>query len=78
MKKLFSFVLLAVCLCLLLCGCKKMKAESTDPIDDGRFDLEYSQTNNFGGKILIIRDSETGTKYLFVQNGYGGGLTKLE
>ena len=39
-----------------------------------RFIRQYSQ--DLGG-ITIFVDKETGVNYLYVQNGYGGGLTPL-
>lgn len=73
-------ILLFLACVLMLCSCQnqKMKAEQSDPLDSGRFELEYSQRNQWGGKILILRDSETGAKYLFVRDGYAGGLTELK
>ena len=72
-----KYLVILVLLCLLCSGCKKMKAENTEPLDEGRFALEYNQRGDTG-HILILRDSETGQKYLFVRDGYAGGLTKLE
>ena len=31
----------------------------------------------YSNENLLIRDKHTGVKYLFVQNGYGGGLSLL-
>lgn len=39
-----------------------------------RFIRQYSQ--DLGG-ITVFVDRETGVNYLYVQNGYGGGLTPL-
>ena len=74
MKRL---ILLIILVCLLLCGCKHMKAKEIDHLDDGRFELEYNQSGSFR-HILILKDSDTGTLYMFVRDGYAGGLTKLE
>lgn len=38
-----------------------------------RFELEYTQGRNYG----VICDNTTGERYLYVQSGYGGGLTHL-
>ena len=32
---------------------------------------------NEAGRILILRDKETGVQYLWVVSGYAGGLTPL-
>ena len=42
---------------------------------DQRFIKIYSQ--GFGGTQQIWVDKKTGVNYLFVQNGYAGGLTPL-
>lgn len=42
--------------------------------NEKRFIRQYSQ--DLGG-ITIFVDRQTGVNYLYVQNGYGGGLTPL-
>lgn len=39
-----------------------------------RFEVTYSQEL---GSVKIYVDKETGINYLFIQNGYGAGLTPL-
>ena len=60
-----------------LCGCDKKEIEETEETEQ-RFVFEYRQTYGIGENINIIRDMETGKAYLFVHEGYAGGLTILE
>ena len=41
---------------------------------DKRFECTYSQEM---GSVKIYVDRETGVNYVYVGNGYGGGLTPL-
>ena len=43
-----------------------------------RFEVVYKETKSAGlEKRIIYIDKENGVNYLFVQNGYSGGLTPL-
>ena len=43
-----------------------------------RFEVVYKETHSAGlEKRIIYVDKETGVNYLYVQNGYSGGLTPL-
>ncbi|MGN1347423.1 MAG: DUF6440 family protein [Acutalibacteraceae bacterium] len=43
-----------------------------------RFEVSYKEIRSAGfEKRIIYIDKETGVNYLFVQIGYGGGLTPL-
>lgn len=42
-----------------------------------RFDVVHKEGNGFTKELMILVDRETGVNYLFVQSGYGGGLTPL-
>ena len=43
-----------------------------------RFEVIYKEIHSVGlEKRIIYVDKETGVNYLYVQNGYGGGLTSL-
>lgn len=66
-----------VVMLLLLCGCGKKEMEEMEETQQ-RFVIEYRQTFDVWSNLCIIRDAETGKAYLFVQNGYRGGLTILE
>jgi hypothetical protein len=68
MKKIIAVLLAAL---FLLCACGAGKEIG------GRFVVEYSEHSSVGSPIAIIRDTETGTAYLFVRFGYAGGLTRL-
>lgn len=41
-----------------------------------RFEIAYQESAILGEKIIYI-DKETGVNYLFIANGYAGGLTPL-
>lgn len=75
MKKVFFILLLAIALLLVGCGYEKDKdASSKEPL---RFEVVYSKDPDLFSSISIIRDTETGVDYLFVNSGYGAGLTPL-
>lgn len=43
-----------------------------------RFDIVYREGSALGSTLkLVLVDKQTGVNYLFVQSGYGGGLTPL-
>ena len=43
-----------------------------------RFEKVYSNNGGMSGPVtMILVDKETGVNYLYVGNGYGGGLTPL-
>ena len=42
-----------------------------------RFEITYKDGNDFATTEMILVDKVTGVNYLFVKNGYGGGLTPL-
>ena len=43
-----------------------------------RFDMMYKEIHSAGlEKRIIYVDKETGVNYLYVRNGYSGGLTPL-
>ena len=43
-----------------------------------RFEVAYKETKSAGlEKRIIYVDKDTGVNYLFVRNGYSGGLTPL-
>lgn len=44
---------------------------------DNRFEVIHSEGGFSGPERKILLDTVTGVQYLFVQNGYGGGLTVL-
>lgn len=41
-----------------------------------RFEIIYQETGLKSEKTILV-DKETGINYLFVANGFGGGLTPL-
>ena len=44
---------------------------------DKRFEVIEKEGMGFAAHVRIIIDTETGVNYLYVQGGYGGGLTPL-
>ena len=44
---------------------------------DKRFEVIEKEGMGFAGHIRVIVDTETGVNYLYVQDGYGGGVTTL-
>lgn len=44
---------------------------------DKRFEVIYKQGSGLGAYFRILRDRETGVEYLFMGEGYAGGLTPL-
>ena len=43
-----------------------------------RFEVIYKEIHSVGlEKRIIYVDKETGVNYLYIQNGYSGGLTPL-
>ena len=69
MKKLLAVLLIIV---VFLCGCNAKQ----DSDEENRFVVEYKQRENLS-YIVILRDTQTGVAYLYVKNGYSGGLTQL-
>lgn len=76
MKKNFIIAILFAFV-MAFTGCSGNGTEYTVDDSCARFQITYAQNVNLG-VISIIYDKETGNKYLFYKNGYGGGLTKLE
>jgi len=42
-----------------------------------RFDIQDKENHGLLTEAIVIVDKETGVNYLFVQKGYGAGLTPL-
>ena len=42
-----------------------------------RFEVVYQEGSVIRGQFSILRDKETGVQYLFIKDGYAGGLTPL-
>ena len=50
----------------------------TNMADEKRFEKIYHSGGGLSGpSTMILVDKQTGVNYLFVQNGYAGGLTPL-
>lgn len=60
-------------------GCTNEPYKADVVQDNNRFQTVYIQNfDGCRGDIHIIVDKETNVKYLYIKNGYGSGLTKLE
>ena len=46
-------------------------------MSENRFTLEKEKLKGMSTGALVITDEETGVQYLFVSQGYAGGLTVL-
>ena len=42
-----------------------------------RFEIIHEEKLGMLRDVFVLRDKQTGAEYLFVQNGYGGGLSPL-
>jgi len=42
-----------------------------------RFEIIHEERHGMQRDVLILRDKQTGVQYLYVQYGYGGGLSPL-
>lgn len=73
-----ALLLLATILVLLCTGCAT-EAEATEPVEIGRFSVEFAGSGfpHLGG-LYVITDSQTGVQYLFVDKVDSGGLVKME
>lgn len=61
-----------------LSGCgTTTETTETVPVAEDRFTLVERDKNSFGVWTDIYVDKETGVMYLFVKDGYGGGLTVM-
>lgn len=75
MRVAVAAVVLFVFLLLGCVGCSYQAGEEY-PVMDGRFVFEPSAPVP-SLRSVIVTDTETGVQYLYVSNGYGGGLTVL-
>jgi len=74
MKRYIAALMAAVMLLAMCCSCGDDVKENPEVgAETERFVVEYSQST-----FRIILDTATGERYLYAQNGYGGGLTHLE
>ena len=78
-KNFLISCIIAIVVILIMAGCTN-DPHKTDVIqDNNRFQTVYSQNFDYSpGWFYIIVDKETNVKYLYIKNGYGSGLTKLE
>ena len=42
-----------------------------------RFEIIHKEKHGWATMVLILKDKQTGREYLFVENGYAGGLSPL-
>ena len=72
---LVALLLLVTLLVAICTGCGVTEAEAEEP---DRFTVTEAEKIGKISFALIITDKETGVQYLYVKNGYGGGLTVLQ
>lgn len=85
MKKSIIIILIVAILVIAtigFCGCDDKKSTNYGSIDNDRFVViqHNDLTTSVFGKdeyTIVLYDKETKVMYLFVKNGYGGGLTVL-
>lgn len=82
MKKLKKFLIVGAAVITMvasLSGCGSTTAGTTESAPNGeeRFIEIRTDDSSLGSWTDIYVDKETGVMYLFVKNGYGGGLTVM-
>ena len=83
MKKLKKFLIAGVAVIIMatsLFGCGSISSIGTTeetPNGEDRFIEIRTDDSAIGSWTDIYVDKETGVMYLFVKNGYGGGLTVM-
>jgi hypothetical protein len=79
MVALVAMLLLAVLLLCAGCSAPAEAEEVGEPESSPRFIVERAENDKPEAYVVrIITDTETGTQYLFIKSGYGGGLTVLQ
>lgn len=81
MHKKLKICLFFVIFFVFLTSCVPQTVNNVHPSEKesgNRFEQIYYQEFAWGRYSIIYKDKATGIEYLFVKNGYGGGLTKLE
>lgn len=74
-KRLACIVLCAV-MALMLIGCGKQEEKTDSAQDYRRFNI-VSRKVGIENTTIVLQDKETGVCYLYVKDGYGGGLTVM-
>ena len=74
-----KIIALALCALALLASCGKDSAKENPEVGakTERFVTEYKQVNGVKA-IMIILDTETGERYLYIGSGSGDAVTHLE
>lgn len=79
MKKLKRLLIVGAAVIMMavsLSGCTSNPNEVEVGASE-RFERVYYQSDDIPGYIHVYVDTETGVMYLFVKDGYGGGLTVM-
>jgi len=78
-KRVLAIGVIVIMMVTLLAGCDGGREvyKDIDDSDVGRFREVYYQKVPGGNFMYIYADSETGVMYVFVKDGYGGGLTVM-
>lgn len=82
MIKLKRFLIAGVAVIMMVaslsgCGSTTVGTTETSPNGEDRFIEIRTDDSAIGSWTDIYVDKETGVMYLFVKNGYGGGLTVM-
>ena len=75
----FSLVIFAAA-AVLMSGCSQSpdaEASKSSPVENDRFITVYSNEPNSFSRFEIFEDVYSGVLYVYVQHGYGGGLSVL-
>lgn len=76
-KNWVTLVTLIMLLVLIVCTSEAC-TDTAEATESPRFTAEYTGEGARGMHIYVITDNETGAQYLFIKDGYGGGLTVLD
>lgn len=75
---LIAMLLLAVLLVLICTGCSATTTAETAETT-GRFTVEQMIGDSIDGPgVYLITDTETGAQYVYIRDGYTGGVAVLQ
>ena len=74
MKKIMAIMLSVFLLLIMITGCSNIKERDENIVLDDRFEIIKREHYD---SFKIIRDNDTGVLYLYIHEGYSGGLTVI-
>lgn len=77
MKKLKRLLIVGAAVIMMAVSFHGCTLNSNEVGASERFERVYYQSDDIPGYIHVYVDTETGVMYLFVKDGYGGGLTVM-